>query len=219
MRSTFVFSPLPSVLTAALLLASVSACNEPKATTPAPAAATATPKTATAAEPAPAPVCQGAGCAPGDPLAPLPGAATTATALNLDGTKYGGGVTLAENSSVAEILAHPDAWAGKRVRVEGEVTDVCQMAGCWMEVKSADAPKPIKFKVTDGVITFPKDSAGKHAVAEGTVRLIPLTLAQTRKVKAHEAEEQGKPFDPNTVTAAETLVRLDGIGAVLSDKK
>ena len=79
--------------------------------------------------------------------------------------------------------------------------------------------KKLKFKVTDGAIVFPKDSAGKHAIAEGTVRLIPLSLEQTRKVKQHEADEQGKPFDPNSVTAPETLVRLDGIGAVLNDKK
>lgn len=207
-------TPVPALALALLLTA---ACNEPKA--PAPAAAAPAAKAATAPEPAAAPVCQGAGCAPGDPLAPLPAAATSATPLALEGTSYGAGVTLPTNTSIAEILAHPDTWAGKRVRIEGEVTDVCQMAGCWMEVKGAEADKPIKFKVTDGVITFPKDSAGKHAVAEGTVRLIPLSLEQTRKVKAHEAEEQGKPFDPATVTAAETLVRLDGSGAVLSAKK
>lgn len=194
----------------------VSACEEaksaaPQAAKPAPAA------TAPATAPA-APVCQGAGCGPGDPLAPLPGAPTTAAKLDLPGQKYGEGVTLNDNTAVSEILAKPDAWAGKRVRIEGEVDDVCQMAGCWMAVKSAEG-KAIKFKVTDGQIVFPKDSAGKHAIAEGTVRLIPMSLEQTRKMKKHEADEQGKPFDPESVTAPETLVRLDGIGAVLSDKK
>lgn len=166
-----------------------------------------------AESPPPAPVCQGNGCQPGDPLAPLPAPVTTAMAVQLEGQKYGAGVTLTENTSIAQILQKPEAWAGKRVRVEGQVTDVCQMAGCWMELKDVD--KPIKFKVTDGQIVFPKDSAGKHAVAEGTVRLIPLSLEQTRKMKQHEADEQGRQFDPTTVTAPETLVRLDGIGAVL----
>ncbi len=193
---------------------SAAACQPPAPAVPAAAAPAAA---AVPAAPA-APTCQGAGCGPGDPLAPLPPAATSAAALSLPGTRYGAGVTLATGTSVAEILAHPDAWSGKRVRIEGEVADVCQMRGCWMEVKGEEG-KTLKFKVTDGQIEFPKDSAGKHAVAEGTVRLIPLSLEQTRKVKAHEAEEQGKPFDPASVTAPENLVRLDGIGAVLSDKK
>ncbi len=191
-------------------------CEESKS--PAPAAAKpAVP--ATVAAPAAAPACQGTGCGPGDPLAPLPGAPTTAAVLDIAGTKYGAGVTLKDNTVVSQILANPEAWAGKRVRVEGDVADVCQMAGCWMEVTGDQPGKKIKFKVTDGDIVFPKDSAGKHAIAEGTVRLIPLSLEQTRKVKQHEADEQGKPFDPNSVTAPETLVRLDGIGAVLSEKK
>ena len=200
-----------------LILLAVAAfgCQEPKAAAP----EAAKPSPATGSAPAAAPVCQGTGCAPGDPLAPLPAPATTAAALDIAGSKYGTGVTLKDNTAVSEILAHPDAWAGKRVRIEGEVEDVCQMRGCWFSLKGDQPGKSIKFKVTDGEMEFPKNSAGKHAVAEGTVRLIPLSLEQTRKVKQHEADEQGKPFDPNSVTAPETLVRLDGIGAVLSEKK
>ena len=196
-----------------LLALAASACQKAEPAGPAgPVIKTADPTAA-------APVCQGNGCSPGDPLAPLPAPATTAAALDLSGTKYGAGITLPTNTSMSEILAHPDAWAGKRVRVEGEVEDVCQMRGCWFSLKGEQPGKSMKFKVTDGEMEFPKNSAGKHAVAEGTVRLIPLSLEQTKKAKQHEAEEQGKPFDPNSVTAPETLVRLDGIGAVLSEKK
>ena len=196
--------PLPA-------LCLLAACEEPK-----PAAAPAQIK---AAPPEiGAPVCQGTGCAPGDPLAPLPAPVTSAAALEVAGTKYGAGITLHDTTAVSEILKNPEAWVGKRVRVEGEVSDVCQMRGCWFELKG-ESGQGMKFKVVDGVMEFPKDSTGKHAVAEGTVRLIPLSLEQTKKVKQHEAEEQGKPFDPASVTKAETLVRLDGIGAVLSEKK
>lgn len=199
-----------------VLLSATAACQEPK-----PAASpVAKPAVATVAAPAAAaPVCQGVGCGPGDPLAPLPAPATTAAAIDIPGMKYGSGVTLKDNTLVSQILANPEAWAGKRVRVEGEVDDVCQMRGCWFSLKGDQPGKTMKFKVTDGEMEFPKDSAGKHAVAEGTVRLIPMSLEQTRKMKQHEADEQGKPFDINTVNAPETLVRLDGIGAVLSDKK
>ncbi len=192
------------------------ACQQPKAP---PSQAVVPPVAAASPASAGAPVCQGAGCSAGDPLAPLPAPATTAAALDIAGTKYGAGVTLKDNTLVSQILANPEAWVGKRVRVEGDVDDVCQMRGCWFSLKGDQPGKTMKFKVTDGEMEFPKDSAGMHAVAEGTVRLIPLSLEQTRKVKQHEADEQGKPFDPNSVTAPETLVRLDGIGAVLSGKK
>lgn len=154
--------------------------------------------------------------APDDPARVQPEAPAGA-ALQLAGEKYGAGVTLAEKVDIATILAQPDAWVGKRVRVEAEVADVCRMRGCWMELKDAD--KKMRFKVVDGQITFPVSAIGKFAVAEGTVRKIPLDLAQTKRMMAHEAEEMGKPFDPASVTAPMTLVRIDGSGAVIRDKR
>ncbi|MSP93405.1 MAG: DUF4920 domain-containing protein [Myxococcales bacterium] len=120
---------------------------------------------------------------------------------------------------MSQILANPDAWVGKAVRVEGQVTDVCQMRGCWFEMASDQPYKTIKFKVTDGVMVFPMTARGKYAVAEGTVRKFELSLEQTKKVLAHEAEEKGEVFDAATVTAPMTVVRLDGLGAAIRDQK
>ncbi len=137
----------------------------------------------------------------------------------LAGTRYGAGVTLPASIQVSELMANPDKWVGQRVRVEGEVEDVCRMRGCWFALKSDKAGQTLKFKVTDGLMTFPVSAIGKHAVAEGQVRKMPLDLEQTRKVLAHEAQEQGKPFDPASVQEPMTLVRLDGLGAVIADDK
>lgn len=144
-------------------------------------------------------------------------AAEQRKALELPGKTYGAGVTVAEAVPVSKILADPDAWAGKRVRVEGEVEDVCRMRGCWFTLKADTPGKTIKFKVTDGVMEFLPKSIGKRAVAEGVVRKMPLTLEQTVKVLEHEAQEQGRPFDPSTVKAAMTIVRIDGLGAVIAE--
>lgn len=139
--------------------------------------------------------------------------------LALQGEKYGAGVTLAKSVSISEIMANPDKFAGQRVRVEGEVEDVCRMRGCWFSIKSDKPGENIKFKVTDGQMVFYERSIGKWAVAEGQVRKMPLTLEQTIKVREHEAKEQGKPFDPATVKEAATIVRIDGLGAVVLDQK
>lgn len=154
---------------------------------------------------------------------PAPAAAATATTApataDVPGKVYGAGVSGTEPVAISRILAEPDAWEGKTVRVEGLVTDVCAKRGCWFNM-AADTPgKTMRFKVKDGVMVFPMDAKGKYAVAEGTVRKIPLDLEQTRKVLAHEAEEKGEAFDPASVTEAITLVRLDGAGAVIRERK
>lgn len=146
-------------------------------------------------------------------------AAEHGPALAMDGDKFGQGVTLAESVKISDLAADPEKYAGRRVRIEGQVEDVCQMAGCWFTVKSDIAGKTMKFKVTDGVMVFPMSAKGKYAVAEGTVRKMQLNLEATKKVLAHEAEEQGRPFDPATVTEALTIVRIDGLGAVIRVKK
>lgn len=207
--------------TLGLCLALGSACEQ-KTPVAAPDAA----PTTVAALPAPGPACNGGACCQGgtcggkdDPTAVAePATAATGAALALAGETYGAGVTLGEAVPIAKLLADPDAWVGKRVRVEGEVTDVCQMRGCWFEMKS-DLGQKMRFKVADGVMTFPVSARGHYAVAEGTVRKIPLDLAQTRRAMAHEAEETGRTFDPATVTQPMTIVRLDGVGAVLRAAK
>jgi len=140
-------------------------------------------------------------------------------ALALQGTSYGQGVTLGDSTPVSAIVANPEQFAGRRVRIEGEVTEVCKMRGCWMALKSDTPGKTIKFKVTDGVMVFPQSAIGKFAVAEGMVRKMQLDADATRRMLAHEAVEQGRPFDASAAVEPMTIVRIDGIGAVIRDRK
>jgi hypothetical protein len=137
-------------------------------------------------------------------LAPLAAGAET----------YGGGVTLAETTSIARILAEPDAWVGKRVRVEGEVTDVCPMKGCWMELAGPTGDR-LRIKVDDDVIVFPVDAKGKKAVAEGVVEAIPMDREQYVGWLSHLAEERGEKLDPSTVQGDGPfrILQLRGVGA------
>lgn len=146
-------------------------------------------------------------------------AAEHGPAQAMTGEKYGQGVTLAQSVAISEVAANPEKFVGQRVRIEGQVDDVCKMAGCWFTIKGDVPGKTMKFKVTDGVMVFPTSAVGKYAVAEGTVRKMQLDLETTKKVMAHEAQEQGKPFDPASVKEPMTIVRIDGLGAVIRDKK
>lgn len=131
---------------------------------------------------------------------------------------YGKGVTLTETTSVAKILADPDAWVGKTVRIEGKVLDVCPMAGCWMELEEGDGAAKLRVKVEDGVIVFPVTARGKLAVAEGVVEAIPMTREKYVAWLEHLAEERGLGFDPSTVGEGPfRIVQIKGTGARIAE--
>jgi hypothetical protein len=175
-----------------------------------------------AAAAAGAAVVQGGGAAadhaPGCEEPPAEAEPGARAAQQPPGTVYGAGVAAAERVQISVLLANIDAWVGKKVQVEGVVTDVCPMRGCWFELAGDQPETSLRFKVRDGVMVFPLSAKGQRAVAEGVVRKIPLDLERSRAYLAHLAEEKGEPFDPASVREPVTIVRLDGTGAVLRDQ-
>lgn len=129
--------------------------------------------------------------------------------------KYGKPVTVKETTKVSAILADPKAFHGKQVRIEGVVVDVCAKRGCWIKVSGANDGESITFKVEDGVITFPMESKGKTAVAQGVVSITVSSVEEQIEQGKHMAEEQGTTFDPTTVKGSKTTIRIDGEGAVI----
>lgn len=121
------------------------------------------------------------------------------SALQAGTETYGAGVKEAEATSVAKIMANPDAYVGKTVRIEGKVTDVCPMKGCWMELEEQGGANRMRVRVEDGVIVFPVDAKGKSAVAEGKLEAISMDRERYVGWLQHLAEEQGKTFDASTV--------------------
>jgi hypothetical protein len=127
--------------------------------------------------------------------------------------KFGKEISLKEKTNISKILEKPDEFVGKTVLVEGEVLDVCSMAGCWMELKSDAENQKVKIKVKDGDIVFPVEAKGKSALVEGTVYKIELTKEEAADYYEHVAEEQGTEFDPASVTGPVTFYQIKGIGA------
>ena len=134
------------------------------------------------------------------------------------GKTYGAGVKTAETTSMAKILADPDAWVGKKVRIQGKVVDVCPMKGCWMELEEANGGAKMKVKVDDGVIVFPVDAKGKLAMAEGVVESIPMTRERYVAWLEHLAEEKGQKLDPATVgDGPYRIFQIKGAGAEIAE--
>ncbi|MCC6396852.1 MAG: DUF4920 domain-containing protein [Bacteroidetes bacterium] len=131
--------------------------------------------------------------------------------------QYGKALTVTELTRVSDILADPKKYDGKKVRVEGEVVDVCKKRGCWIKLSGDSEEETIVFKVDDGVIVFPMEAKGRKAIAEGVVSARTYSVEELIAQGEHHAEEQGTTFDPSTVKEPKTVVRIMGEGAVLSD--
>ena len=103
--------------------------------------------------------------------------------------------------------------------MEGRVVDVCKKRGCWMEIASDKEFETIKVKVTDGEIIFPIEGKGRLSFVEGTVEKLELSKEQLIRSMKHYAEEEGREFDPATVTEGKAIYRIRGLGAKIDFPK
>ncbi len=115
------------------------------------------------------------------------------------------------------LMQSPDAYVGKAVQVEGRITEVCQKEGCWMLLVDDASGKSVRIKVKDGEIVFPKDGNGRRAVAEGVFTKMERTREQTIAAAKHEAEEQGRVFDPSSIKSGSVFYQIQGTGARVLD--
>ena len=136
-----------------------------------------------------------------------------ATVLAAD-QKLGKPLSAQEPLSLASVLTQADRFVGKTVQVKGKVTEVCQMAGCWMNLTDEQGHL-LRIKVEDGEIVFPKDAVGKRAIAEGTLEKQQRTGEQLLAEAEHEAAESGRKFDSQAIKTGKTVYLLAGSGAVI----
>lgn len=132
---------------------------------------------------------------------------------------YGAGLAIAQPTPIEAIVADPEAWAGKRVRVEGKIAAVCPMRGCWMELAHGDDGPVVRIKVEDGVIVFPAEAVGRAAGAEGVVKVVEMSKESYLAWLAHLAEERGETFDAAAAGLGDgpfRVIQIDATGAEIA---
>ena len=129
--------------------------------------------------------------------------------------KLGKPLSLKQPIEIGKLLSEPGRYVGKRVQVKGAIREVCQHMGCWMEIGEPGSTQGIRIKVNDGEIVFPRDAAGKTAIAEGKLVKLELSKEQAIAMAKHEAEENNKKFDPSTIKSGMTIYQIQGAGAVI----
>ncbi len=104
---------------------------------------------------------------------------------------YGEGVTLDEAVAIDVLLANPNDYVGRKIRVDGIITAVCKKRGCWMQITNPESGDGVRIKVEDGAIVFPYTSMGHEAQAEGIFEAIKLTPEQieARTEAANDLQE------------------------------
>lgn len=100
-------------------------------------------------------------------------------------TTFGDKFDLAGALPVDSIWGMKQDTAGVDIKVEGEIDAVCQMAGCWMNLKTAKAP----IRVRNGEkFEFPKDGKGKRAIVTGKLKWITTSVDELKEY----AKDDGK---------------------------
>ena len=123
-------------------------------------------------------------------------------------TKLGSGVTLTDATPIASIVAKPQDFVGKTVRVDGIATAVCTHMGCWMAVAPANQPKgdTVRLKVEDGVIVFPVSAKGKKVSAEGVFE--EVKGAENQEAAGEHAKRDAKASTQYQIKATGAVIHL-----------
>ncbi|MDD8017981.1 MAG: DUF4920 domain-containing protein [Bacteroidota bacterium] len=129
--------------------------------------------------------------------------------------KFGKELTVKEKTKISDVLSNPEKFDGKKIQVEGTIIDVCEKRGCWIKIGNVKGNESIQFKVDDGVIVFPMEINGQYVVAEGILSVKKYSKEELLKIGEEQAKEEGKTFDPNTVTEPKTVIQIKGEGAVV----
>lgn len=120
--------------------------------------------------------------APAAVVAPA-GTATTAAVI-----KLGAAFSAAEETDLAGVLGEPARFAGKTLKLRGEVSQVCQKKGCWMELRAGGQAKSgVRVKFKDYAFFVPKDSAGSQALIEGELKVEELEAAMAAHLEGEGA--------------------------------
>lgn len=144
----------------------------------------------------------------------LTGAALAGDVAGVQGKNYGKGVAATDTVLVSALLANPDAWVGKTIRLQGRAVGVCEHRGCWINLASDVEGQTVRVKVKDGEIVFPPEILGDLVIAEGVWTANQLDMETTKQVCEAEAKKEGRDFNPDEVTSCRTLYQLSGTGAV-----
>jgi hypothetical protein len=107
--------------------------------------------------------------------------------------KRGAPLVIAEETVLAQVVASPEAYAGKTLKTRGTVAKACSKKGCWMELHPEGAEAGVRVTFKDYAFFVPLDAAGAQAVVEGMVEIKALSEEDAKHLEAEGAKITRKP--------------------------
>jgi hypothetical protein len=107
-----------------------------------------------------------------------------------DAVRVGTAITTKKATHIDKLAKNPKKYVGQTVRIDGTVKQVCQGAGCWVEVASASGATFLAKSLDESVL-LPKDCAGRHISVQGVVTMVPAKDAQAHAHPTDEAMPEG----------------------------
>lgn len=126
---------------------------------------------------------------------------------------FGKAFTNASLVELAEVMSQVERYAGKPIKIEGKIEDVCQNKGCWLIVTDGERQMRVTFK--DYGFFVPKDSAGKKVILEGLVEKKTLSQEQAR----HYMEESKSKIAPSTIKGPQEVITMVATGVEINNDK
>ncbi|MFV0389172.1 MAG: DUF4920 domain-containing protein [Pyrinomonadaceae bacterium] len=127
--------------------------------------------------------------------------------------KRGEAIGKSKKVKLSKVLANPEKYTGKDVRVTGYVVRSCKNEGCWAELgETKDATKTVRVKMKDHAFFIPLQSVGFKVLTEGTFSVKTLSKEEVE----HLQNEDGAKFDNINTDGTVTEVTFVATGIELS---
>ncbi len=102
---------------------------------------------------------------------------------------FGEKITASPSITVQDLLTSMEGKDSVEAKISGQINNVCQMKGCWMNISNGTAEGESVFvQFKDYAFFVPKDASGKEVVAEGVAYRKITPVDELR----HYAEDAGQ---------------------------
>jgi hypothetical protein len=114
--------------------------------------------------------------------------------------------------ALSDLLANPQDYDGKTVKLTGTVADVCQTMGCWLML--SDGTNEIRV-TTLHKFFMPKDCAKSKAVVDGTFKMTEISEEHAKKMNE---ESQNSKVKTEDIVGPQKVYNLEATGVkILSE--
>lgn len=128
--------------------------------------------------------------------------------------QFGDPLTMSPSETVAveKLLAAPQDYDGKTVRLTGMVSNVCARKGCWLTMTDGNETLRVSFTCPSEGRIIPMEAKGRQAVVEGPVALVEISEEMAR----HYEEESGaSPEEIAAIQGPQKVLAMNSNGALV----